>query len=121
MADGPPRGGGVAFLLSQLGASASAEFGQRLADLGITPAQAGLLRVIVTDPGRSQRAIAQQLNIVPSSLVALVDDLEQRGLVERRTDPGDRRRHALHLTEAGERLFGRLATVARAHEQDWTA
>jgi DNA-binding MarR family transcriptional regulator len=50
-------------------------------------------------------------------LVALVDGLEQRGLIERRRNPGDRRNYALHLTAAGEQVMAALGQAASEHEQ----
>lgn len=108
--------GGNAFLLAQLGAYAAARFADRVAPLNFTPPQVGLLRLIATTPGQSQRAIARQLGTPPSRLVTLVDGLEDRGLVERRKNPDDRRNYALYLTDAGEAAMKDVATVARAHE-----
>ena len=97
---GPPATGPahVAFVLTQLGTLAAMGFAEQLAPLGLTPAHAGLLRAVAADPGRSQQAVATELGVLPSRLVALVDELEQDGLLERRRNPGDRRHHALHLT-----------------------
>jgi DNA-binding MarR family transcriptional regulator len=50
-------------------------------------------------------------------LVALLDDLEAQGLTERRENPGDRRSHALHLTEKGRSTLGMIGRVAREHQQ----
>src|SRR4249919_2525285 len=94
--------GQVAFLLAQLGGLAAMRFAERLAPLGLIPAQAGLLRAVAAEPGRSQQALSAQLGLLPSRLVALVDELERDGLIERRRNPDDRRHHALHLTIAGE-------------------
>lgn len=69
-------------------------------------------------PGQNQHALAGRIGTPPSRLVALVDDLEERGVVQRRPNPNDRRHHALHLTAAGERLMGKLAEVGIAHEND---
>jgi hypothetical protein len=88
----PP--GGAAFLLAQLGAHAAARFGERIAGLDLTPAQAGVLRLLASTPGRSQR-----------------------GLIERRRNPRDRRLYALHLTDEGLTLLSELREVAAAHEQ----
>jgi len=49
--------------------------------------------------------------------VPLIDDMEERGLVERRSDPQDRRNHALYLTAKAGRLMGQLNDVAVAHEE----
>jgi DNA-binding MarR family transcriptional regulator len=114
---GPPRPGN-AFLLAQLGAYAAGRFAERIAALDLTPAQAGLLRLIAWDPGQSQQAVAGQLGTPPSRLVLIVDGLEERGLVERRRNPDDRRHHALHLTDAGAQFMRQLAEVGAAHEND---
>ena len=107
---------GNAFLLAQLGAHAAQQFAERISGLDLAPPQAGLLRIIARQPGQSQQAIASQLETAPSRLVALVDGLEQRGLVERRRNPDDRRHHALYLTDDGSRLMDRISGVAKQHE-----
>jgi DNA-binding MarR family transcriptional regulator len=121
--DGPPgqaarRPTGNAFLLAQLGAHAAARFAQRITELDLTPAQAGLLRLIAWDPGQSQQAIARKLGTPASRLVLLVDGLEERGLIERRRNPGDRRHHALYLTDHGARFMKKLGQTGAAHEDD---
>jgi DNA-binding MarR family transcriptional regulator len=107
---------GNAFLLAQLGAHATALFAARIAALDLTPPQAGLLRVVATEPGLSQQAIATRLGTPPSRLVFLLDGLQERGIIERRRNPEDRRNHALHLTADGGRLMGQLGRAAAAHE-----
>jgi DNA-binding MarR family transcriptional regulator len=120
-ADGTParsRGHrtGNAFLLAQLGAHAATQFAERIAGIGLKPAQAGLLRLVAWEPGQSQQALAAKLGTPPSRLVPLVDELEQRGLVERRRDPADRRHYALYLTEDGTRFMKELGEIGAAHE-----
>jgi DNA-binding MarR family transcriptional regulator len=115
------HGGGVAFLLAQLGYHAAELFAERIAPLGLNPPQAGILRAIAAEPGRSQQALSQQLNVLPSRVVAFVDDLESRGYVERRRNPDDRRLHALYLTTSGKRLMQKLSELARMHEREVTA
>lgn len=107
---------GNAFLLAQLGAHATRLFEARIAALDLTPPQAGLLRIVATEPGHSQQAIAGRLGTPPSRLVRLVDALEERGVMERRRNPEDRRNHALHLTAEGGRLLGQMGRAAAAHE-----
>lgn len=114
---GPP---GAAFLLSQIGAHAAQRFAQRIAELDLTPAQAGLLRAIAGGPGRSQQAIAAELGTPATRLVAMIDDLERRGVLERRRNPGDRRLYAIHLTDDGAKLLGRLGRAAEAHTAELT-
>jgi DNA-binding MarR family transcriptional regulator len=107
----------VAFLLSQLGAHATALFSERVASLDLTPPQVGFLRLVGCEPGLSQQAIASRLRMAPSRLVPLIDDMEERGLVERRRDPQDRRNHALYPTAKAGQLMGQLGGVAVAHEE----
>ncbi len=107
---------GNAFLLAQLGAHASALFGERIAALDLTPPQAGFLRIVATEPESSQQAIAGRLGMAPSRLVRIVNSMEERGLIERRRDPGDRRNYALFLTAGGGRFMGQLAQAAAAHD-----
>jgi len=59
----------------------------RIKALDLTPAQAGLLRLIAWQPGQSQQEVARTLGTPPSRLVLLVDRLEERGLIERRRNP----------------------------------
>ena len=117
----PPRGTGSAFLLAQLGAHAAARFAQRISELDLTPAQAGLLRLIAWNPGQSQQAISRQLGTPASRLVLLVDGLEERGLIERRRDPADRRHYALYLTGDGTQFMKELGRLGAAHEDAMTA
>jgi DNA-binding MarR family transcriptional regulator len=116
-----PGGGGpldsLGFLLSQLGFVASRRFHQVLAPLGIEPRHFLLLRFVARDEGRSQQALGEMLRIPPSRMVALVDQLEERGLLERRPNPTDRRARALHVTAEGRRLMGRAMQLAAQHER----
>jgi DNA-binding MarR family transcriptional regulator len=112
---------GVAFLLAQLGAHASAAYAERTARLDLTPAATGVLRLLVENPGVSQQDLATRLGIAPSTLVPLMDRLQGRGLVERRRSDADRRNYELRLTDAGWALFADLRAEAAAHEQAITA
>jgi DNA-binding MarR family transcriptional regulator len=107
---------GIGFLLSALGAHSSAEYAARVQPLGLTPPHVGLLRAIAVAPGRSQQAIADQFGMPPSRMVAFIDELEEKKLVERRRDPGDRRVHLLHLTKAGEKMMHRLFEIGQKSE-----
>ncbi|SFJ86291.1 DNA-binding transcriptional regulator, MarR family [Streptosporangium canum] len=111
-----PRG--AAFLLSQVGAHAATRFAERIGGLGVAPSDVGLLRMIATRPGRSQQSLAEELGVVPSRVVALVDGLERKGLVERRRNPQDRRNYALHLAAEGERVMAGMRDLASAHEDE---
>jgi DNA-binding MarR family transcriptional regulator len=108
---------GVGFLLAQLGAHSAAAFAQRIASLGVTPPQVGLLRAIGAEPGRTQQALAAQFGLPPSRMVGFLDDLEANGLVERRRDPADRRVHRLHLSKTGAATLQQVAVAGAAGQQ----
>jgi len=100
------------FLLAQLGTHAHRRFAKRLAGLGLHPRHFGMLSNLAAAEGQSQQALSLALGIHRSAMVALVDDLEQRGLAERRRDPGDRRAYTLFLTSMGRELLAELDRVA---------
>ncbi|GIM87907.1 MarR family winged helix-turn-helix transcriptional regulator [Salinispora arenicola] len=75
-----------------------------IARLGLTPAVARALHELDPDQPLPARELAEQLRCDRSNVTALVDRLEQAGLVERRVDPADRRQKTLVVTEAGRRM-----------------
>ena len=80
----------------------------------LTPGQFGALVVIDRNPGLSQTRLGQTLGIDRSTLVAVIDRLEARGLVERANAPKDRRSYALHVSNAGKVLLARTDASASA-------
>jgi DNA-binding MarR family transcriptional regulator len=110
----------IAFLLSQVGIYASQRFAQRIAAIDLQPPMFRVLNMIDAAEGRSQQAIGEAIGAPASRMVAIVDELEQRGLVERRGHPGDRRVRALYLTAAGRKLLGRGRRIAGEHERELT-
>jgi DNA-binding MarR family transcriptional regulator len=106
------------FLLSQLGAHAAARFAERLRVLELSPADAGILRLLRTAAGISQQELSSRLQIHPSRLVAILDNLERRQLVERKPNPDDRRLYSLHLTKEGGEMLQRIGKVAREHQDE---
>jgi DNA-binding MarR family transcriptional regulator len=110
----------VGFLLSSLGHAVAAQFSARLAPLELEPRQFALLRRVAAHEGGSQQAMGERLGIPPSRMVALVDELEARKLLERRPSPSDRRAHALYLTVAGKRLLAKATELAASYEGELT-
>jgi DNA-binding MarR family transcriptional regulator len=117
----PAPASGLGFLLSQVGAHGAARFAERLAPLNLTPPHVGILRAVEQADGLSQQALGEKLGVFPSRLVLLLDELEQRGLVERRDNPADRRSYALYLTGAGRESLEQMGRVAREHEDSLCA
>lgn len=119
---GAPRGAqSPAFLLAQVGALAAAGFAERLGALGLQPQHAGVLRLIAASPGVNQLTLGQTLGIFPSRLVTLIDQLEQRGTIERRRNPEDRRNSALYLTAEGRETLAAIGRVAIEHQNAFLA
>lgn len=110
----------LAFLLSQVGTHAARRFAERIGEVDLNPPLFRVLNLIDAAEGRSQQAIGAAIEVPPSRMVALVDELEQHGLVERRPDPADRRVRALYLTRKGRRSLERGREIARAHEAELT-
>jgi DNA-binding MarR family transcriptional regulator len=113
--------GRAGFLLAQLGTHAHRRFAERLAELDLHPRHFGMLSHLAASEGQSQQALSNALGIHRSAVVALVDDLEQRGLAERRRDPGDRRAYTLYLTPKGRRVLADLEGLAQDHEGELLA
>jgi DNA-binding MarR family transcriptional regulator len=95
----------LAFLLSSLGFAVSRHFHETRAPLELEPGEFALLRAVSASGGEPQNALAERLHISPSWMVAIVDELERRELLERRPHARDRRVRNLHLTAAGKRLL----------------
>ena len=110
-------GGQASFLLAQVGAHAAQCFGERLKPLGFARYHAGLLRMLAKSPGMSQQELAKVLRIHASHLVGIVDELEERRLVERKPSASDRRVHALHLTPEGLKSLAKIGEAAREHHR----
>ena len=106
----------LGFLLSQLGVHASRRFAEKIAAIDLYPPLFRVLNVVDAAEGQSQQAIGEAIQAPPSRMVAIVDELERRGLVERRPDPSDRRVRALYLTAAGRDLLERGREIAAEHE-----
>lgn len=106
------------FLLVQLGTHRHRRFAERLAVLDLHPRHFGMLSQLAVNEGQSQQALSTALGIHRSAVVALVDDLEERGLAERRRDPVDRRAYTLYLTPAGRKLLTRLERIAEEDEAE---
>lgn len=86
----------------------------------ISPPQLGALILIEANPGISQSAIAGALRFDRSTLVQIIDRLEERGFVVREVSAHDRRSHALKLTQEGAAALAELKQLTNAHEDHMT-
>jgi DNA-binding MarR family transcriptional regulator len=89
--------------------------------VGLTPSDAGVLRLVGRTPGLSQRSLADRLGAVPSRVVPLIDSLEARGLVARVRSKSDRRNYELRLTAEGRKMLVALRGIAEQHEAELLA
>jgi len=81
-------------------------------DLAISPPQYAALMAVRAYPGIDQRGLSRAIAIDRSSIGAVGEQLERRGLIERRTGTRDKRNKALFLTEAGAALLRRAHPIA---------
>jgi DNA-binding MarR family transcriptional regulator len=107
----------VAFLLSSLGFTVSRQFQRVLEPLELEPGEFALLRAVSASDGEPQNALADRLHISPSWMVAIVDELERRELLERRPHARDRRVRNLHLTAAGLKLLKQAERKAQQFDR----
>jgi DNA-binding MarR family transcriptional regulator len=106
-----------AFLLRKAAQQVSNMAEEVLNPLGLTMRHFGVLTAIEAEPGQNQRGVGERLRIDRTTVVALTDDLETAGLLERRRGT-DRRMFALYLTEAGKARLAELKELTgEVHEK----
>jgi DNA-binding MarR family transcriptional regulator len=109
------------FLLKRLGFAVKERAMEAYDEIGLHPYHGAILLVVADGSRETQGAIADALGYDRGQLVGLLDELEERGLVERRRDPDDRRRHLVELTPEGNRTLRRLRVLAREMDDDFLA
>jgi DNA-binding MarR family transcriptional regulator len=97
-----------------------ADFADSMQDQDMSPGLFGILVIIEANPGLKQSELALAAHLDRSTVVAVVDKLEARRLVERRTAPEDRRVNGLWLTEHGASLLRTLKRKVSSHERRLT-
>lgn len=93
------------FLLRRAHQISAAVFEDECRDLGLTPAQYGILTVLETHPGLGQSSLARALGFDKVTVLRVLRGLETRGLVQRTPATGSRRTISVRLTAAGRRLL----------------
>lgn len=106
--------GHIGYFLRRLQVAVFKDFIRTLATMRVRPAQYSVLLVIENNPGRSQAAIGQTLNIERARLARLLHELERRKWIQRRV--GDGRSHSLFLTGEGTKALARIKVLAQRHE-----
>lgn len=108
-------------LLAHLGRVAKRRFADALEPIGLKGPHAFALMQLRDLGPISQQDLAETLDLDPSKLVALLNELESDGLAERRRDPGDRRRHIVEISAQGRERLGDAEQAMAAFENEFFA
>lgn len=111
--------GSSTFLLKRLGFAVKEQSMEGYERVGLHPYHHAVLIALSEGSHETQGAIADALGYDRGQLVGLLDELEERGLVERQRDTKDRRRHLVHITPEGKRTLRTLRTLSRRIEADF--
>ncbi len=109
------------FLLKRLGFAVKEQTMEAYQGTGLHPYHHAILLVLGEGSRETQGSIADTLGYDRGQLVGLLDELEERGLVERRRDPNDRRRHLVRLTPDGKRTLQKLRALSKRIEDEFLA
>jgi MarR family transcriptional regulator, lower aerobic nicotinate degradation pathway regulator len=109
------------FLLKRLGFAAKARSMDEYEQTGLGPYHHAILVLLDEGVPETQAAIADSLGYDRGTLVGLLDELEEHGLIERKRDPDDRRRHVVRLTADGARTLSTLRALSKRVEDEFLA
>jgi DNA-binding MarR family transcriptional regulator len=109
------------FLLKRLGFTAKQRSVDEYEAIGLNPYHYAILALLDQGAPETQAAIADALGYDRGTLVGLLDELEEQGLVERKRNPDDRRRQLVRQTAAGSRMLGKLRALSKRLEDEFLA
>jgi DNA-binding MarR family transcriptional regulator len=121
MATAPAQGtrvSGTAVLLALLGRAASERLRAALIRSDLRPRQYQALELLRQEGPWPQQALGEAMGVDPSILVTLLNPLEEQGLLARRRDPADRRRHIVAITKAGQARFDEAERTYDAAQEE---
>jgi DNA-binding MarR family transcriptional regulator len=113
--------GSTVFLLKRLGEAVKQRAIAGYVDAGCSPYHHTVLALLAEGASDTQTAIADALGLDRSQLVGILDELEELGLVERKRDPNDRRRHVVTITPAGKRTLARNWSIINRVDDEFLA
>ncbi len=88
---------------------------------GITPGLYGMLQVIANNPGLTQSRLAEAMEVDRSSIVKVVNQLEDKGLIRRTASPNDRRSYWLRMTPDGKLALRRIEEAVARQDREFSA
>ncbi len=97
------------------------DFAAAITEVDLTQKQFAVMQIVAANPGPSQIDIANLLDMDRASMMAIIDRLQNRRLIERRRSKDDRRRQELYLTEEGQALLARARDLVADHEKKFTS
>ena len=109
------------FLLKRLGWAVKEQAYEAFEATGLNPQHHAVLSLLDEGARETQATIADALGYDRGQLVGLLDELEAKAYLERRRDPGDRRRHLVSLTPKGKDALGELRAIAKRLEKAFLA
>jgi DNA-binding MarR family transcriptional regulator len=110
-----------AFLLKRLGFIVKEQWHEAFEPTGLQPQHHAVLSCLDEGICNAQWMLADRLDYDRSQIVGLLDDLEERGLVLRKRDPVDRRRHLVTLTPEGRETLEKFRAISKNVEKDFFA
>lgn len=106
----------IGYHMRRASAVMASDFSRALESTGIRQVLFGILSIVDANPGINQGTVGRMLGIQRANMVAPVNEMAERGWIDRQVDPSDRRACILSLTDAGQTMFRRALERIRAHE-----
>ncbi len=105
-------------LIMRIGMRAKSAVGAGLEGIGLSKYHYAVLAALEEDAPASQADLSRRTGIDRSDIVAVVNELETREAIERTTDPADRRRNLIRMTDVGSQLLGELQQIINAAQEE---
>jgi DNA-binding MarR family transcriptional regulator len=110
----------IAYLLAAASHEVSASFHRRVREAGLRVPEWRILCCLESRDGQAVTELARTTLFAQPTLTKILNAMAENGLVERRSDPGDRRLVRMHITAAGSRIVTPLMAEAKRHEAEVT-